>query len=124
MNLDELMAGITQLEEALWARQLQVYPDSRRMFLHDIVQTWLVEVDPNLEDRARRFAAASFNWPPPIELWNAEHRLSVARHVVMCMQNPAGVFYECGKRPDGTYAYRGFRYGFDASEYLSGFGRF
>jgi hypothetical protein len=35
-----------------------------------------------------------------------------------------GVFYECGKLPDGTYSWRGFRYGLEDFEYLSGFGRF
>ena len=35
--------------------------------------------------------------------------------------DPEGFFYACGKRPDGTYRYVGYRYGLEDSEYASGF---
>ncbi len=35
--------------------------------------------------------------------------------------DPHGVFYECGKNEDGTYRWRGFRYGLEGHEYRSGF---
>jgi len=53
--------------------------------------------------------------------WDAPH---AARNLTHCLQYPVGVFYECGKLPDGTYSWRGFRYGLEDFEYLSGFGRF
>ena len=36
-------------------------------------------------------------------------------------QYPKGFFYACGKRPDGTYRYVGYRFGKHESEYASGF---
>ena len=36
-------------------------------------------------------------------------------------QYPDGFFYACGKKPDGTYRYVGYRFGFEDPEYASGF---
>lgn len=36
-------------------------------------------------------------------------------------QYPDGFFYACGKKPDGTYRYVGYRFGLDLHEYASGF---
>lgn len=36
-------------------------------------------------------------------------------------QHPQGFFYACGKRPDGTYRYVGYRFGLEDCEYASGF---
>jgi len=36
-------------------------------------------------------------------------------------QYPKGFFYACGKRPDGTYRYVGYRFGKHDREYASGF---
>lgn len=56
-------------------------------------------------------------------LWmNEDDR--VARSLALCLQHPIVVFYECGKRGDGTYAWRGARYGVNGNEYISGFGRY
>ena len=41
---------------------------------------------------------------------------------VVTINGDFGVFYECGRRADGTYRNRGFRYGREGHEYLSGFG--
>ena len=36
-------------------------------------------------------------------------------------QDPQGFFYACGKKPNGTYRYVGYRFGLNDHEYASGF---
>jgi len=57
-----------------------------------------------------------------IELQVARAQAQWARSAFMNRaQDPAGFFYACGKREDGTYRHVGFRYGLEDSEYASSF---
>lgn len=54
-------------------------------------------------------------------LYTQNARARVARVQALVVQFPVFVFYECGRNSDGTYKWRGCRYGVEAHEYLSGF---
>jgi hypothetical protein len=121
------------LEDALWDACLARFPDSIRLSLSEVYSRWLDEV-PNygrLKDEFlgregklyREVADRVHAMHIHIEKRAQEHRLRVARNVAMALQYPVFVFYECGKREDGVYAWRGCRYGIEGSQYLSGFGR-
>lgn len=45
----------------------------------------------------------------------------IARLLVCTMQYPVRIYYECGRNPDGTYKWRGCRYGVNGPDYVSGF---
>jgi hypothetical protein len=101
--------------------QMEEWPDSRILTLHDVLVEW-VDGDPK--------------WPPKIsplldrdyqlrmaELAVTRHRLSNARQVIRCLRHDPVVFYECGKHDDGSYGLRGCRYGVKEYEYFGGFER-
>ena len=50
-----------------------------------------------------------------LQAWPAYTR----RQAALALQFAAVVFYEAGRRSDGTYAWKGARYGFEGSQYLS-----
>jgi hypothetical protein len=77
--------------------QLRWHPDSKFLSVAEALQ-WMDEPGP--------------------------HQMHVARCLALCLQHDARVFYECGKRADGTYAWRGCRYGTEGADYISGFGRY
>lgn len=80
-------------ECCLWATQMEEYPNSKRMSVDEVL-TWCDRPhDPTL--RANRHAA-----------------------VALALQFPVVIFYGLGD----TYKLRGFRYGTDGHEYMSGFG--
>jgi hypothetical protein len=76
----------------LWATQLEEYPTSRRMDIDD-VYAWCDRAK-TVEGRLRRYKAIS-----------------------MALQYPVVVFYGLGDR----CCLRGFRFGTDGPEYMSGF---
>lgn len=81
--------------DVLWEAQLAAWPDSRR-------------VEPN----------QALDW--------GRDAFPMARHSVMggialTVQYAVCVFYECGRQPDGTYRWKGCRYGVEGHEYQSGF---
>lgn len=79
-------------QEYLWATQLEEYPTSRRMDMQD-VYAWCDKGKTDANKRARYAAVA------------------------LALQWPVGVFYGLGDR----CCVRGFRYGTDGHEYMSGF---
>jgi hypothetical protein len=86
--------AVKQVEDLLWQCQLLEWPDSKRLTFSDVVHTWI--------DDDRR----------------------VERNIALCNQFNAGVWYECGRKQDGTYSWRGYRYGFKPEAYVSGFGKY
>jgi hypothetical protein len=74
---------IAAAQEKLWRKQLEVWPDSRRVPVSEVITTW--------------------------------------NNTASALQYPAVVFYEAGLEADGTYRYKGIRYGLEDREYLSGF---
>jgi hypothetical protein len=126
--------------EQLIARQLIEYPDSRILThsealhwpYHDAAITavdkkraqdhWeLIEDQVDVRDKWY-FKALVMS---EAEKFAAQRALSTARGLAVALSNGEdGVFYECGLQPDGTYRWRGYRFGLEGSEYQSGFGRF
>jgi hypothetical protein len=76
----------------LWATQMEEFPSSRKMDIQDVFAWCDRAHNPTL--RANRYAA-----------------------VALALQWPVGVFYGLGD----SYNVRGFRYGTDGHEYMSGF---
>ena len=124
-----------KVEDDLWQVQLSVYPDSKRLTLREVYSNWLAETAPGLDevladwdDRARllysEVQARSIARVAYAEGLIKDHHLNVAHNICTVLQYPAFVFYECGKRPDGSYAWRGCRVGPEPNEYISGFGRY
>lgn len=124
-----------KLEDDLWQVQLSVWPDSKRLTLNEVYSNWLSEATPGVDTAmaewdARRGQLYSGDTTRVIarvayaEGLIKDHRLNVAHSLCTVLQYPAFVFYECGKRPDGSYAWRGCRVGPEPNEYISGFGRY
>ena len=120
--------------KTLMEAQLSAFPDSivlevDKMYdaLADAVPQWLQ--DHKYEDWDKYPARYEINeWFAPMyyEEWRTtrieQARAQWARNALLYKaQDPQGFFYACGKRPDGTYRYVGFRYGLEESEYASGF---
>jgi hypothetical protein len=83
-------------QDRLWHTQLLLYPDSVRIPYHAVLQDWcqiLGDPDP-----------------------------AMMRQVVLAKQHEGGVFYECCRQGDGSYKYRGYRYGLHPGQYMGGFG--
>jgi hypothetical protein len=128
-----LKADRDGLEKMLWDAQLRERPDSVRLTVSEayrwmdespnvdaLVTWWNKECAESYLNTIERIAARG-NYV--VETVN-NHRLHVARSLAMALQYPAFVIYECGRNADGTYRWRGIRYGVEGSQYLSGFGRF
>jgi hypothetical protein len=78
--------------KALWEAQCLYFPRSRMVDSHTVVKTW-------------------------VEIQKSEYNKTlVLRILASCLQYPFGVFYET------EHGYRGFRYGVEPHEYISGFG--
>ncbi len=133
--INDLQKQRAALEEELWKVQLEVYPDSRRLSLKDVYGGWLGEAHPGLnaamdawdERHKDLFWAGSERLIARVsyaEKLMQDYRLQITTGLCMILQYPAFVFYECGKRDDGSYRYRGCRVGLEAHQYLGGFGRF
>ena len=132
-----LKAHIDTLRQQLIERQLEEYPDSRIMSDDEVCDKWVDELSPRVmtgitrrcAEHAKRLKDAGFDeqelretfrddWAEAIR----QEKAHVAACVLLCMrQNPVRVFYECGKQEDGTYRFRGCRYGVQGYEYASGF---
>ena len=127
-QLQNLCEEAEDLRQALAERQLEVWPDSRILTVHD-VYGWINSEPPHLEYAVSNWRGIPGNdnrldhFDDFVSKVRAEYSLNVARSLMLCLQAPVGVFYECGKNADGTYKWRGFRYGFEESQYMSGFGR-
>ena len=120
--------------KTLMEAQLSAFPDSivlevDKMYdaLADAVPEWIQEHKYEDWDRyPARFEMNEWFAPMYYEEWRIarieQARAQWARNALLYKaQDPQGFFYACGKRPDGTYKYVGFRYGLEESEYASGF---
>lgn len=147
--IEEALAQQTPREgaDALVKVQFQEYPDSR--ILHRSAPLdWISEDSRVTKDDVK---AARERWSyllgpsvdTTIKSWvddqlcdlDAQVRalqraLSTARSALCATLNaldevgsPAPVFYECGLKPDGTYKWRGARYGIEPHQYMSGFSK-
>lgn len=123
-----------RVQAELWERQLEEYPDSVRRDFKYVLNVWLNRQMPETfrANREKEFAKMGSLYDSEDEFrreqnkhvstcWQQE-RESIQRSVILTMQNTCGVFYECSLKPDGTYRYTGFRYGFEGSEYQSSIG--
>ena len=122
VHLKDFTRFKVELEGALWVRCLEVFPGSKRVELGGAL-AWISHSEDKAQMRLEAWAEL-FDGVDADELhrmktrrWNEmvrDHHDAVQHQLLACLQYPAGVFYEYGE-------YRGFRYGFEASEYLSGF---
>ena len=124
-------------EAELWEAQLKEWPDSKMVSLHEVYRTWLQETPSNLEAELAHWDGTLGKTYSEDEAWAkrndrqfyvqqiiSRHQIQLANNVVTALQFPAFVFYECGKKEDGSYKWRGCRYGTAPHEYMSGFGRY
>ena len=137
VNVALLRTQLDALRQELIARQLEEYPDSRIMTEDEVHDEWIDKasqsvirgINSRCAERAKRMKDAGFD---DAEIrstfrsdWGDAHRQE-REHVAACVllvmrDNPVRVFYECGKRADGTYKFRGCRYGVEGYQYMSGF---
>lgn len=89
-------SALSTHQDHLWHTQLQLYPDSVRIPYHAVLRDWCQILD------------------------DSDH--AMLRQVVLAKQHEGGVFYECCRRPDGSYKYRGYRYGRELGQHMGGFG--
>lgn len=100
---------LEQIREA----QLDYYPDSVFRTLDEVLERW-----PN-------------EYPSWVTSEQEVHRyqhqvqrslLTALRNITVCDWQYQ--FYECGLQEDGTYQWRGMRFGLEGHQYQSGFGYF
>lgn len=126
---DMLEATRLYAEQILWQVQLRHYPDSVRVPVSDALR-WQDEQPAFMEQRKKEFFEDYADLKADQQIvrlmWGhkhlelvAQHRAMLAGSLSLCLQYPVGVFYTCC---EGRY--RGFRYGTEGSEYISGFGRY
>jgi hypothetical protein len=118
------------LEGFLWQAQLREFPDSKRVEVEE-AYGWLNESAPPLDEEwwhkeYGRYFTRDDRRREALNLYatkrTADYRLRIARGLALALQFPVFVIYECGK-VDGTYLWRGIRYGVAGSEYQSGLSR-
>lgn len=116
----------------LWRAQLIEYPDSMQVLDAVAAREWPVTpINGAAYGEAWGRAHSQFHYESQRERNEArrEHIAQMQRDfeqqtmraIITCLSQYPGVFYVCGKRANGTYAHRGFRYGARGSEYMSGF---
>jgi hypothetical protein len=136
----EVARLIEQAREELIAKQLEMYPDSRIMTDAEVLREWVYAVPKQLSDKWEEWTNthmedwASYNLDTAMTNLLRERKYSsyrnaylemVARSVAVAMSNSSiRVFYECVKREDGTYKFRGCRDGLRGQDYASSFGYF
>lgn len=130
LDLASLEASRRKLEEELWKAQLACWPDSVRCTVIDVLNWSEDDAEDHFEiaEHLKRWYARSIRMETKsvrveitnmeIQRWKAERSGRVTRSAVFAMQYDVGVFYTCG---GGRY--RGFRFGLEPHEYLSGFGK-
>lgn len=135
-----LRAHIENLRQQLVERQLEEYPDSRIMTEDEVRNEWVdnipahirERIEAHCDERAAKLQRLGVKVEEVKNAYAEERRMMfrqemnhIARCVLLAMSNsPVRVFYECGKNEDGTYKFRGCRYGVQGYEYMSGFSRF
>jgi hypothetical protein len=80
----------------------------------------LVEARKRVEDDLWRIQLKIWADSRRVTVSEALSWINVAPTLAYALQYPAFVIYECGKKPDGSYAHRGIRYGIDGPDYISG----
>ena len=131
MNLATIQAITRDVEAELWAAQLREWPDSFHVKTGEALQ-WCYEIDRDDVQRSVTYWDStigdllepndrSIMRPAHIDMYIAREQLRMSRCVANAMAHDVGIFYQCGKRADGTYAHKGFRYGMEPHEYMSGF---
>jgi hypothetical protein len=123
-------AQLAEVQAELWEVQLQEFPDSVKMKYSDVCNL-AYQVPDNLEPEMAAwdttyglFYKSTDKLVAKSDKRNAlvlNYQLRMARAINMAMQSPEGIFYQCGKRENGTYKWIGYRYGVQPSQYMSGF---
>lgn len=132
VNLALAQAQIETVRKELWEVQLQEYPDSVPMRDEEIYDLMYSGNPPYLKTTMAVWELRHADLYSETEIASEvdkeqlrrrlAFRREVATKVAGClMQDPCGFFYKCGKKPDGTYRYMGFRYGMEPEQYMSGF---
>lgn len=135
-----LRAHIKTLQQQLIERQLEEYPDSRIMTEREVQAEWIDNIAPHIlkridaqcDEHAARLQKLGAKVEDVKGTFAKERQQLIKleqEYVTSCVlltmtQDPVRVFYECCKREDGTYRFRGCRFGVEGSQYMSGFSRF
>jgi hypothetical protein len=140
----EVARLIEQAREELIAKQLEMYPDSRIMTDAEVLIEWVYSIPDHLKvtwqewadehakdweklDGVRCLASVSeltkrLMYEQKYNSYREDYVTRIANSVALYMSNPIHVFYECVKKEDGTYKFRGCRDGVRCQDYGSGFG--
>jgi hypothetical protein len=133
VNLHLALEQIARVKEELWEVQLQEFPDSVPVSVKDMIAYLYEARNPYIKSELERWdmcMAPCFSKVEDAKFARREfmfslqekHRADIGRQVAMAqVQDPCGIFYVCGRREDGSYRYLGFRFGFEGSDYRSGF---
>lgn len=137
MDVALLRQQMEKLRQQLIERQLEEYPDSRIMTEDEVRDEWIDKFSPHVKqgivnrcaEHSKRLKGLGFDddvisstFREDFSKAHREEREHVASCVLLAMSNsPVRVFYECSKRKDGTYKFRGCRYGVEGYQYMSGF---
>lgn len=119
-----------QMDDALWQRHLEIWPTAVRLEPMEAMRKWLEEEPPYLATRMAWWYSAhgpiykglerSLAAAAEVERYTASYRERVLRGMALTQQCQTGVYYELPVL--GRPAYRGFRFGFESRDYISGFG--
>lgn len=138
ISLAKLAEAQAEVREQLVAAQLREHPDSLILTHGEMLSRWLdFDKVPHVLSREKWLKVNEWTYDEGSDLFEvardyghyvdkarARYIQEVLQSIAIAHQHPCVVFYECGKRDDGTYAWRGARYGVEGSQYASGFGRF
>lgn len=132
-NLALAQEQIARVRAELWEVQLQEFPDSVPVSVRDMIAYLYEARSPYIKSELERwdmFTAPCFSKADDASFarrgfmfsLQEKYRADIGRQVAMAnIEDPCGIFYVCGRREDGSYRYLGFRFGFEGSEYRSGF---
>jgi hypothetical protein len=123
-------AQLAEVQAELWEVQLQEFPDSVKMKYSDVcnlaytlpdyleteMAAWDITYGILYKGSDKTMAKACKR-----DLIVMNYQIRMARTINMAMQSPEGLFYQCGKKENGTYKWVGYRYGVRPSQYMSGF---
>lgn len=125
----------TKFIEQLQKAQFEFWPDSKLVSIWEALNEWPTDYPDWIEKEGERVFerfkhdlvhARSLRAQKMLEL-QAQYRERTLRSIAVCLANAMNYqqpvqFYQCGLNEDGTYQYKGCRYGLKGYEYYSGFG--
>ena len=124
----------SELIEQVQKAQLEFWPDSKLVSISDVLREWPTDYPDWIESEGQRLfdmfkhdlvEARAMRTQKILET-QAQYRERTLRSIAVCLANAVEYqqtiqFYQCGLNEDGTYKWKGCRYGLEGHEYYSGF---